>query len=88
MMKARRREGARHASEDESLLKGITRALMRSPRDGQIDVLRLAIAAIAHCVLQYPDWLPSLSAEDRHLIEKVLEVGTLLGSGNQDAVVH
>jgi hypothetical protein len=74
--------------DQESLLEGITQALMRSPRDGQIDVLRLAIAAIAELVLRHPDWVPSLPPDDQHLVEKVLEVGTLLGSGNQDAVVH
>lgn len=72
----------------DALLRDITQALMRSPRDGQIDVLRLAIAAIAQCVVDYPDSIPSLPPEDQHLVLKVLEVGTLLGSGNQDAVVH
>ncbi len=75
-------------ADHESLLEGITRALMRSPRDGQIDALRLAIAAIAVCVIEHPDWLPSLPVEDQHLIEKVLEVGTLLGRGTDGAVVH
>ena len=75
-------------ADDESLLEGITRVLIRSPRNGRIDVLRLAIAAIAQCVLDYPDWLPSLPVEDQHLIEKVLEVGTLLGRGTEGAVVH
>ncbi|WP_291988223.1 hypothetical protein [Luteitalea sp.] len=72
----------------DALLRDITQALMRSPRDGQIDVLRLAIAAIAQCVVNYPDWIPSLPPEDQHLVLKVLEVGTLLGQGTEGAVVH
>lgn len=72
---------------DRQLLDAITQHLMKSP-PGHLDVLKLAIAAIAQCVIVYPDWLPSLRAEDQHLIEKVLEVGTLLGRGSDDAVVH
>jgi hypothetical protein len=75
-------------TDNGSLLEGITRVLMRAPRDGQIDVLRLAIAAIAQCVLDYPDWLLSRSAEDQHFILKVLEIGTLLGHGTDNAVIH
>lgn len=74
--------------EDEKLLADITRCLMESRRHGELDVLRLVIAAIALHALADPDWLPSMPAADMHLIEKVLEVATLLGSGNQDAVVH
>lgn len=75
-------------SHDQELLAAITRALARFPRNGQIDVLRLAIAALAARVITHPDWLPSLPAEDMHLIEKVLEVGALLGGTTDDAVVH
>ena len=75
-------------SGDESLLESITRVLMRSPRNGQVDVLRLAIGAIAVCALEYPDWLPSLPAEDRLFIEKVLEVANLFARQTEGAVVH
>jgi hypothetical protein len=68
------------------LLDAIARHLMESPRD-QVDILKLTFAAIADRVLDEPNWLPSLPAAERTLIERVLEVG-VLASGSNDGPVH
>jgi hypothetical protein len=71
----------------DSLLDEIRRALMQSPGDGQVDVLRLVIGAIAMRVREEPDWLLSLPPEDQHLFEQMMIIG-ILAPGPNDGSRH
>ena len=58
-------------------------------RDPLLDTLTDAIQQIATRVLERPDWvLDSVSAIDRALIQRVLELAVVAQDNRHDDVVH
>jgi hypothetical protein len=57
--------------------------------DGQIDVLRLTIAAIAMRVTNDPDWLEEMPPDTKEFVRRVFSAAVLLnGAEPTDVTVH